>query len=127
MLRIGLTGGFACGKSAAAEYFSQLGIEVIDTDVIAHEVVQDRAVLNQLIAHYGRQIMTANDTLDRKYLRDLVFSNPMEKQWLENVLHPLILARMQQQAAQARSAYCVLAIPLLVEKSLQALVDRRHG
>jgi dephospho-CoA kinase len=125
MLRIGLTGGFACGKSETAKCFSQLGITVIDTDVIAREVVsKETFAFNEIANRYGKQVLTNNNELNRSHLREIIFNQPQEKQWLEELLHPLIIERMQQQAKQATSPYCVLVIPLLLEKNLKHLVER---
>jgi dephospho-CoA kinase len=124
-LKIGLTGGFASGKSAAAHYFAELNIAVIDTDVIARETVtQGTVALDQIVKHFGKNILAKNGELDRKQLREIIFAQPQEKQWLEDLLHPVILENMQQQIKQVTSPYCVLVIPLLLEKNLQHLVDR---
>src|SRR4051794_23725517 len=104
MLRIGLTGGFACGKSAAADFFAQLGITIIDTDVIAREVVSQKTfALTAIIKRYGPTILNQQGELNRARLREVIFTQPQERQWLEDLLHPLIVEQMQQQAAQTTS------------------------
>lgn len=124
-MRIGLTGGLGCGKSTVAHYFTELGIEVIDSDVIARDVVaKDTPAFDKIINHFGTKILDKNSNLDRKQLRELIFADNTERQWLENLLHPSILEVMQQRAKQAISPYCMLVIPLLLEKNLQNIVDR---
>lgn len=123
MLTIGLTGGIGSGKSTAARYFTELGVTVIHADAIAREIVApNSAPLNQIIAHFGPNIVDEQGNLCRDKLRGLIFSNPKERQWLENLLHPIILKRMHQLAKKANSAYCIMEIPLLLEKNVP--VDR---
>lgn len=116
MLRIGLTGGFACGKSTAANYFAELGVTVIDADVIAREITNKHtAIFAEIVTHFGVEITDKNGELNRAKLRELIFTNTHHRQWLENLLHPIIRKKMQQQATQATSAYCILVIQLIVE------------
>ena len=122
---VGLTGGIGSGKSTVAELFAELGISVIDADIIAREVVAPgQAALQEIVNKFGQQILTTDGHLDRQQLRALVFSQPQQKAWLNNLLHPLIRQRMLEQTQQATSAYCILALPLLVENQLQTLLDR---
>jgi dephospho-CoA kinase len=122
---IGLTGGIGSGKSTVADLFADLGIKVIDTDIIAREVVAPgQEALNAIISRFGKNILDQQGQLDRRQLRDRVFSEPEHKTWLNNLLHPLIRQQMLEQTRQATSSYCILAIPLLVENKLQTLVDR---
>lgn len=124
-LVIGLTGGIGSGKSTVARLFAEQGIEVIDADVIARDVVaKGTSALKAIQEQFGDRVLTASSELDRKALREIVFSNPEAKQWLNNLLHPIIRHEMVTQAAAAKSSYCILEIPLLVENSLQHLVDR---
>lgn len=118
MLKIGLTGGIGSGKSMVTELFSRLGIPVIDADVIARDLTLiNDTVVNQIIDHFGPAVVTQEKSLNRKALRDIIFSQPNERNWLEELLHPLILQTMQQQAAQVTAPYCLLVAPLLLEAS----------
>lgn len=122
---IGLTGGIGSGKSTVAEGFSRLGITVIDADDIAREVVAPGTpALQQIRQKFGDRIVNAQGVLDRKALRTHVFNHAADKAWLNNLLHPLIRQTLLERAQQAVSAYCILAIPLLVENGLAVLVDR---
>lgn len=125
MLRIGLTGGFACGKSEAARYFAELGTTVIDSDVIAREIVEKNTpAFTKITEHFGKKILNKNNELDRQQLREIIFANSSEREWLENLLHPIILKKMNAQAEKINAPYCIFVIPLLLEKNLKQYVDR---
>ena len=116
MLRIGLTGGIASGKSAAAAVFAELGVPVIDSDVIAREVVAPGSPgLAAIRARFGEGVLQADGQLDRRALRAQVFADPTARRELEALTHPLIRERMAAQYAAAGGPYQIHAIPLLVE------------
>jgi len=118
MLRIGLTGGIGSGKSTVAKMFAELGAPIIDSDVIARELFShDPEVKLTIQQHFGADI-------SREKLREIIFADPKEKTWLEELLHPLIIARIQAETAKLDAAYCIIVIPLLFEKKLEYLVDR---
>ncbi len=122
---MGLTGGIGSGKSAIAGIFAELGVEIIDADLVAREVVEPPSpALDAIRARHGEQILTAEGTLDRPRMRKLVFAIEAERAWLENLLHPLIDARIRQRIAACQGAYCMLVSPLLLETSQRRLVDR---
>ncbi|MGV8836069.1 dephospho-CoA kinase [Cellvibrio sp.] len=124
-LIIGLTGGIGSGKSEASKRFVERGILVVDADVVAREVVEPgKPALTQIAAHFGPDILDAAGVLQRSKLRDIIFSNPTEKQWLESLLHPIINAEIRRQLAGASSMYVILASPLLLETQQFQLVDR---
>jgi dephospho-CoA kinase len=123
-LRIGLTGGIGSGKSAAADEFSRLGVEVIDTDLIARELVEPgRPALAEIVSLFGDSILD-REQLDRDKLRQLVFSDQTSRRQLESILHPRIRQLAVDRAARASSAYCILVIPLLVETGNDYPLDR---
>lgn len=124
-LLIALTGGIASGKSAVAEEFAKLGVPVLDTDQIARDVVAPgSAVLGQLIAEFGSEILDANGQLDRARLRERVFSDPAQRRKLEAITHPAIRAELAQRSVAAGGAYQVHVIPLLVETGRADAYDR---
>lgn len=125
MLRIGLTGGIGCGKSSVCRIFTGLGVPIIDTDEIAREVVAPgEAALAALTTTFGIAILQQDGTLDRTALRRRVFANAKELHRLEEILHPLIRARVHQRLISLEAPYVVIAIPLLLEKGWQQEVDR---
>jgi len=124
-LRIGLTGGIASGKSTVAQRFTDLRIPVIDADVAARAVVASGTPgLARVIERFGPGVLAENGELDRRALRDLIFSNPGARRDLESILHPLIRADMESSADHAAGPYIVMAIPLLIEGGPSDRVDR---
>ena len=125
MLRIGLTGGIASGKSTVAELFAGFGATVIDTDQIARKVVEPgQATLTALTAALGPGIVGADGKLDRHGLRERIFRDATTRRLVEGILHPAIIAELLRQAESAGGPYQVLVIPLLVEGGRSGLVDR---
>lgn len=117
---VGLTGGIGSGKSAVADLFSALGVPVIDTDAIAHELTTVRGAAMPALRHaFGDAVMTPEGALDRAAMRSLVFADPAARQRLEAVLHPLIRQesdrRIRAESADGAAAYVVLMVPLLIE------------
>jgi len=122
---IGLTGGIGSGKSTVAKLFSHYDIEIVDADQVSREVVAPGSfALGEITSRFGSKILLSDGTLNRKALREIVFSNEDEKNWLNNLLHPAIRQGMIDKAKAATSTYCLIEIPLLVENKLQHLVDR---
>lgn len=116
MLTIAITGGVASGKSTVANLFAKYGIDIVDTDQIARDVVQaTMPAYKSIVKHFGNTILLENQDLDRSKLREIIFANPDEKLWLEQLLHPLIREEMIAQVQQSTSPYCICLIPLLAE------------
>lgn len=123
---IGLTGGIASGKTTVANLFhDHFSIGLVDADVVAREVVETGSKgLEALTEHFGETILQTDGNLDRAALRARIFTNEQEKQWVNNLLHPMIRERMQQQLASSTSPYTLLVVPLLIENQLQSMADR---
>jgi dephospho-CoA kinase len=125
MLRIGLTGGIASGKSTVADLFAGFGATVIDADRIAREVVMPGApALAALTRALGSGVLAPDGSLDRQRLRELIFSDPGTRGIVESILHPAIISELVRQADAASGPYQVLVIPLLVESGRRQLVNR---
>ncbi len=125
MFVVGLTGGIGSGKTAASNAFARLGVDIVDADVVAREVVEPGSpALAEITRHFGQSILMADGGLDRAQLRQRIFSQPEEKRWLEALLHPLIAQETQRQLKNARSPYVIYVSPLLVEGGQQALCNR---
>ncbi|MCG9678238.1 dephospho-CoA kinase [Vibrio sp. Isolate24] len=123
---VGLTGGIASGKTTVANLFhDQFGIEIVDADIIAREVVEPGSEgLKAIEARYGSNILLADGTLNRAKLRESIFACDKEKAWINQLLHPMIREKMQADIAKASSPYALLVIPLMVENNLQSLANR---
>lgn len=122
---IALTGGIASGKTAVSDRFAELGVPVIDTDVIAREVVAPgQPLLEAITRHFGGEIVLPDGSLDRKSLRQRVFANDAERNALEALLHPAILDEVQARIAKLNAPYCVVVIPLLAENGRHPWIDR---
>mgnify|MGYP001815755816 CR=1 FL=1 len=124
-LRVGLTGGIASGKSTVAVMFAELGVPVIDTDVIAREVVDPgRPALEEIRQRFGERMIDARGRLDRAAMRRAVFADDDARRDLEAILHPRIGAETRRQAAAAGGEYQLIVVPLLVDSALREFVDR---
>jgi dephospho-CoA kinase len=124
-LRIGLTGGIASGKSMIADLFAARGVPVIDTDVIAREVVQPgEPALADIEREFGRDVLDADGRLDRRRLRELIFADDARRTALEAILHPRIRDAAILQSVMAGGDYQVIVVPLLVESPMRQFMDR---
>ncbi|MCE2596109.1 dephospho-CoA kinase [Motilimonas cestriensis] len=127
MFILGLTGGIGSGKSAASNIFKALGVAVVDADVVAREVVMPSSAsgaLSQIAAHFGQHILLPDGQLNRAKLREKVFADVTEKQWLNNLLHPLIRQSLLSQLQACKGEYAILEAPLLIENDLLSYIDK---
>lgn len=125
MLKVGLTGGIGSGKTTVTDIFQQLGVEVVDADLVAREVVQPgMPALSRIAERFGPDLLLEDGGLDRTKLRKLVFSDAQAKLWLEGLLHPEIIRICRERLEQAHSAYAILSSPLLIESGQYQMVDR---
>lgn len=124
-LTVGLTGGIGSGKSTISQQFASLGVPVIDTDLIAREVVTTgQPALQALKSHFGAVILNIDGSLNRQKLRQIIFSDPQQKSYVENLLHPLILQQLRHQLEDIEAPYVIIEIPLLFEAGWQSQVDQ---
>ncbi len=122
---VGLTGDIASGKSTIAELFSELGIQVIYADKISKALTaKDQEAYTQILAHYGTEILNDDGTLNRRKLRSIIFSDAKERLWLEQLLHPLIRQKIKEQVDSCITPYCVVEIPLLINKEKYPYINR---
>ncbi|MFM2640568.1 dephospho-CoA kinase [Vibrio chagasii] len=123
---IGLSGGIASGKTTVANLFNEhFGIDIVDADIVAREVVAlGSDGLKQIAAHFGETILLEDGTLNRSKLRELIFSDPEQKQWLNDLLHPMIRDKIDSDLSKVTSPYGLLVAPLLVENQMQGMTDR---
>jgi len=120
-----LTGGIGSGKTAASDYFASLGVPVVDTDLIAREVVQPgQPALGEIATELGQEFIDESGHLDRRKMREAIFSAPIMKVRLEAILHPRIALEVRRRIAALDYPYCILVIPLFTESGRYDWVDR---
>ena len=125
MLKVGLTGGVASGKSMVATLFAERGAALVDTDVVAREVVAPgEPGLEAVRKLFGPGVIAPSGELDRRAMRSIVFADPAKRRHLEDVLHPLIRERALRQIAATQGPYTIVVVPLLVETFFGQIVDR---
>lgn len=127
---IGLSGGIASGKTAVSDYFAQLGIPIIDADIISRELLSQSILENPNSAlmavkdYFGNEVFDRQGYLNRPKLREIVFADEQKKMALEAIIHPRVYQAILEQAKSYQSAYIIISIPLLVESSSLELFDR---
>lgn len=125
MLVVGLTGGIGAGKTTVSDLFARLSVPVIDADVIAREVTgPNTPALGLIAAHFGQDFLLPDGSLHRSKLRDLVFTSPTERQWLEALLHPLIRQNIRERISEINAPYCLVVIPLLFDTAAYPFIQR---
>ncbi len=125
MLVVALTGGIGSGKTTACRLFETLGTPIIDADLIARSLVEPgEPALDEITQQFGGAVLTTKGTLDRKRVRQLIFSDREKRHLLESILHPRIRREMVRRIAELTTPYCIVAIPLLVESGQMEIVDR---
>ena len=125
MLVVGITGGIASGKTAASNRFAELGVPVVDADVIAHQIVEPgRPACKKVIEEFGPEIAIEDGGFDRAKLRKIVFADSKKKELLESILHPEIRKEILRQLSELSSPYAIVVIPLLAESKSGYPLDR---
>lgn len=118
MYCVGLTGNIASGKSTVLSYFSKLGAATLSADAIAKELtIAGEPAFIEIQHYFGLKILNPAGQLNRKLLRDIIFSDPKHRLWLENLLHPLIRKAIQDQLLRIKAPYCMIEIPLLLNRT----------
>ncbi|MBD2296538.1 dephospho-CoA kinase [Anabaena sphaerica FACHB-251] len=122
---IGLTGGIATGKSTVANYLATTyNLPILDADIYAREAVSvGSPILAQIAQHYGKEILLPDDNLNRLKLGEIIFNQPEERDWVENIIHPYVRNCFSQAIHESSANTLVLVIPLLFEAGLENLVS----
>ena len=116
MLIIALTGGIGSGKTTVSEIFKSKNIPIIDTDVIARQIVeQDKPAYIEILKIFGKEILNKDNSINRQALRKLIFSSTEKRLQLESILHPVIWQEVKSQLSSLTSPYCIIVVPLLFE------------
>ncbi|SMF02637.1 dephospho-CoA kinase [Alteromonadaceae bacterium Bs31] len=125
MFVVGLTGGIGSGKTTISDTFARLGVNIVDADLIAKEIVATGSpALSSIRDHFGTEILDKSGNLNRAKLRKIIFDEPSQRKILENITHPLIRTEILRQLQQSNSDYTILSAPLLLENGLDSYVDR---
>lgn len=125
MFVVGVTGGIGSGKTTVTNLFQNYGITVVDADVIARHIMDPGSkALGAVVERFGTEALLPDGSLNRAWLRTRIFQHDNDKQWLNELTHPLIREQILSQLKAAASAYVMLSAPLLVENRLTALCDR---
>lgn len=113
---VGLTGGIGSGKTAVSDYFAKLGIDVVDADVISHQLTnRDSPILDTLRLHFGDWILDEAGNFDRQAMRQHVFNQPLQLEKLNAIMHPAIRQSILDHLSKTSSSYVILSVPLLFE------------
>ena len=124
-IKIGLTGGIASGKTTVSDFFKKLGIQVIDADVISHEVTKpDGSAFEEIMSSFGSTILNENGLIDRKKMRAIIFNDQNKKEELEGIIHPKVREEMLKLISQSNDHYLIISVPLLVETGMDQMLDR---
>lgn len=122
---VGLTGNIASGKSTVAQLFADLGIKIINADKVSKELtIQGSSAYQKIQDHFGAGIVLESGEINRRKLRDLIFTDHEERLWLEGLLHPLIRQQLKLEINSCATPYCVVEIPLLIDKKNYPYLDR---
>ena len=123
--KIGLTGGIASGKTTVSDCFKKLGTQVIDADIISHEVTEPSgSAFEEILSEFGSEILDENGLINRKKMRAIIFNDPSQKKILENIIHPKVRDEMFQRINKSDDHYLVVSVPLLVETGMLQIMDR---
>ena len=123
--KIGLTGGIASGKTTVCDLFKELSVEIIDADIISHELSKrDGDAFQEILDAFGDDIIGDDGELDRKKLRSIVFNNNTKKKILEEIIHPKVLLSINEKIEASLSNYLIISVPLMIETGMNEMMDR---
>ena len=123
--KIGLTGGIASGKTTVSDCFKKLGTQVIDADIISHEVTEPSgSAFEEILSEFGSEILDEKGLINRKKMRVIIFKDPSQKKILEKIIHPKVRDEMFQRINKSDDHYLIVSVPLLVETGMHQIMDR---
>ena len=123
--KIGLTGGIASGKTTVSDCFKKLGTQVIDADIISHEVTEPSgSAFEEILSEFGSEILDEKGLINRKKMRVIIFNDPSQKKILEEIIHPKVRDEMFQRINKSDDHYLIVSVPLLVETGMHQIMDR---
>ena len=119
MFTVGLTGGVAAGKTTATNFFIEKGITVVDADIISRNLqLRGEVGYEKIVKKFSEEILDSNDEIDRKKIREIAFSDPKNKKWLEDLMHPVIRDEVIKQFEKVESAWAIYSAPLWSNKNV---------
>ena len=125
MFVVAITGGVGSGKSYVSQLFKRKGIPCVSADVINRELIQSNTeAYSSICQHFGQHVLLENKEINRAMLRKIVFSDPVERQWLEELIHPMIAEEMGKRVDSLQADYCLVEVPLLAEVGKRAWINR---
>ncbi len=123
--KIGLTGGIASGKTTISDCFKRIGAQVIDADVISHDVTKPHgSAFEDIISSFGSEVLDQNGWIDRKKMRSIIFDDATQKETLEKIIHPKVRKEIFKAINQSNDHYLIISVPLLVETGMNQMMDR---
>ena len=123
--KIGLTGGIASGKTTVSDCFKKLGTQVIDADVISHEITKPSgSAFEEILSEFGSEILDEKGLINRKKMRAIIFNDPSQKKILEEIIHPKVRDEMFQRINKSDDHYLIVSVPLLVETGVHQIMDK---
>lgn len=122
---IGLTGGIASGKSTVSNFFKELGVKVIDADIVAREIIERKATIDEICNIFGRDILDENGRIVREKLRERVFQDKRLVQKLNSIIHPQVIEYFKERKDENREdELLIFDVPLLYEAKMDTLCDK---
>lgn len=123
---IGLTGGIASGKSTVSRIVAQMGIRVVDADIVAREIMDSKEIVDKITGAFGMEVLGIGGRLDRSKMRETVFSSKEKVRLLNSIVHPLVIKKFQEEreGAMETGEMLVFDIPLLFEAKMEGLCDK---
>jgi dephospho-CoA kinase len=123
--KIGLTGGIASGKTTVCNLFKELSVEIIDADLISHQLSKKGgAAFEEIVEVFEDKIIGHDGELDRKKLRSIVFNDNTKKKILEKIIHPKVLLSIKEKIEASQADYLIISVPLMIETGMNAMMDR---
>ena len=122
---VGLTGGIGSGKSVVGNFFTELGIDVIDADHVSKNILDENKSAKKLfVEHFGDKFIDKNNNIDRALLRDEIFKDENKKEALESIIHPLVREEIFNFIKNSKSIYKIVMVPLIYETNSQDFYDK---
>lgn len=121
---IGLTGGIAVGKSSVSDYLRKMGAEIIDTDKISSDIIEDRKIINNIVEEFGENILSGKK-INKKKLRKIIFENSEKREKLNKIMHPSILEKVKENISKyEKNKIVIVDMPLLYEVGFEKEVEK---